>query len=176
MTAPIPTGSPKPTGSKSKPPEPAAPRIRVVNRQRKVPVDRRRLEELANACGPGCLAHPGSGETPLPQLAEVEVILVSDRVSAQVHLDFSGVAGATDVITFQHGELVISPATAERAGHAHSEPFLRELLRYVVHGLLHLNGHLDGTPPTRRRMWKAQESVIDSIWPLTNATEKSQHR
>ncbi len=101
--------------------------------------------------------------------AEVAVVLVSDRVIARVHDDFSGVPRATDVITFQHGELIVSVEMAARLSRETGEPFLRELLRYVVHGLLHLNGHLDDTPSHRNRMWRVQEAVIKRVHPLKRA-------
>lgn len=135
-----------------------------MNRQRGQRVDVAGLESLAQRAVPDCLRAAGSGECPLAALAEVEVVLVSDRVIAKVHADFSGVPGPTDVITFQHGELVISAETAWRQAEATGEPFQRELLRYLVHGLLHLNGHLDGKPALRRAMWRVQEAALRRVW------------
>lgn len=167
---------PRPTGSRSAPPEIApGPRVRVVNRQRAVRFERRELARMAQAAVPLCLAAPGPGERLLAEFAEVEVAVVSDAVIARVHADFSGVPGATDVITFLHGELVVSAETARRAAEAHGEPVLRELLRYIVHGLLHLHGHLDDRPARRKRMWLAQEAATYGAWGSHGRERKSQN-
>ena len=41
-------------------------------------------------------------------------ILISDRRMSELHRRFMGIAGPTDVITFQHGEIFISTETARR--------------------------------------------------------------
>ncbi len=101
----------------------------------------------------------------LPGLEEVEVSLVSDRVIAQVHRRFMQIPGATDVITFAHGEIVVSATTAAREARERAEPVGREVLRYVVHGLLHLNGHEDAETGEATAMWEAQEAVVEQLWP-----------
>ena len=91
--------------------------------------------------------------------------MVSDRVIAEVHRRFLNVAGATDVITFAHGEIVVSADTAAREAAEQGEEVGREVLRYVVHGLLHLNGHEDAATEEAAAMWAAQEAVVDKLWP-----------
>lgn len=140
--------------------------LTVLNRQRRVRVDLPLLRARAARALPLCLAAPGPEAPVLPGLVEagtVEVTLVSDTVIARVHADYSGVPGATDVITFQHGELVVSAETAARQSLAAGEPLDRELARYVVHGLLHLMGHRDDVPASRRRMWTAQERIVSAV-------------
>ncbi len=44
---------------------------------------------------------------------EVNVVLVSDRRMAALHQRFMQIAGPTDVLTFQHGEIVVSVETAQ---------------------------------------------------------------
>ena len=91
--------------------------------------------------------------------------VVSDRVIARVHQQFMDIAGATDVITFGHGEIVLSAATAARQARAHGETCDREVARYIVHGLLHLNGHEDAETADAAAMWRAQEEVLQACWP-----------
>ncbi len=69
---------------------------------------------MACAALPLCLAAAGSGDKVLAGLDEVEINLVDDEVISRVHRDFMGLDGATDVITFHHGEVVISLDTAAR--------------------------------------------------------------
>lgn len=100
----------------------------------------------------------------LSTLSEVEVTLVDDATIAQVHLDFMDIPGATDVITFQHGEIIISRDTAVAQAAEFGEPFERELLRYMVHGMLHLHGYLDYEPKDRDAMFAVQERLLVALW------------
>lgn len=146
----------------------AAPVVTLSNRQRKVALDVRRLRRLATRAVPPCLAHPGLADPALPNLDEVGIVLVSDPAISRVHDQFMDVADATDVITFAHGEIIVSAETAAREAREHSEPLERETLRYIVHGLLHLNGHEDTEAEEAAAMWKAQESVVELLWPVND--------
>ena len=128
----------------------ATPTLVLSNRQRAVPLNLATIERGARAAVSRCLRKIGGGQAVLAELPEVEVALVSDRVIAQVHRRFLNVPGATDVITFEHGELVVSATTAARQARRLGEIVEREALRYIVHGLLHLNGHEDADADARR--------------------------
>ena len=143
--------------------------VRVVNRQRGVSLDLARLQALATAAVAQCVKYPGPVEELLGGLEEVDVVVVSDRVIARVHRQFMNVLGATDVITFAHGEIVLSASTAARQAREHSETPDREAARYIVHGLLHLNGHEDADPVAAARMWQAQEDILQTLWPVDAA-------
>lgn len=108
--------------------------------------------------------HVIGGEPVLGSLTTVEVALVDDVTSDQVHREFMDIAGATDVITFEHGEIVIGIETAKRQAAEYGEPLGRELFRYLVHGLLHLAGHEDGTDADRQIMEVAQETLVERLW------------
>lgn len=101
---------------------------------------------------------------PLSLLGTLEVALVDDAMIDAVHRDFMNIEGATDVITFHHGEIVISAETALRQAAEYHEPPAREILRYLVHGLLHLAGHEDGDDAARARMEEAQEAIVARLW------------
>jgi probable rRNA maturation factor len=74
------------------------------------------------------------------------------------------IEGPTDVITFHHGEIVIGAEVALRQAADYDEPLAREILRYLVHGLLHLAGHEDAETNERQRMESAQESIVNALW------------
>ena len=139
------------------------PRVSLVNSQRRVKVPLATLRQLAAKAIAPCARAVGPQPAVLPKLAEISVSLVSDAVSARIHRDFSGIPGATDVITFQHGEIVISAEIAARQARANREPLRREIFRYIVHGLLHLNGHRDDTAAPRKKMWAAQEHIVKRL-------------
>lgn len=110
-----------------------------------------------------CLEAPGEGERVLPDLEEVEFNLVSDETIARVHAEFMDDPTATDVITFQHGEIFVSCETARREGpeHGHSED--EEVLLYMIHGLLHLNGHTDAGEAERDLMHRTQDAILARV-------------
>lgn len=100
----------------------------------------------------------------LQHLATLEVALVDDETSERVHIDFMNIEGPTDVITFHHGEIVIGTEVAKRQAEEYGEPLGREILRYFVHGLLHLSGHEDADEAERKAMEIAQERIVETLW------------
>ena len=142
------------------------PAIVLVNRQRRVRLaEWKRVKKLAEAAVPLCAELVGGSGGRLAGFEEVEVAVVSDRVIAEVHRRFMGIPGATDVITFAHGEIVVSADTAAREASERGGACEREVLRYIVHGLLHLNGHEDTRAEEAAAMWAAQEAVVERLWP-----------
>ena len=140
--------------------------VALFNRQRAVRFSFERLKALALLTAEACQPYPGRASSVLRELTVVEVSVVSDRAIARVHRDFLQVPGATDVVTFPHGEIVVSATTAARSAVEHGESVGRELARYIVHGFLHLHGHLDAEASDARVMWRAQEEVLSQLWPL----------
>lgn len=136
----------------------APPEISVHNRQRKIALNRDELERFAERALPLCLREPSRGPG-LTSLGEIQVLLISDRRMSELHRRFMGIAGPTDVITFQHGEIFISVETARRQAQAHRTSLAHELRLYLVHGLLHLQGFDDHSPAARRRMDSVQEKL-----------------
>lgn len=122
------------------------------------------LEDVANHAAELALAQAVGQDTPLALLATLEVALVDDETSDRVHQDFMDIEGPTDVITFHHGEIVIGTEVAARQAAEYGEPLPRELLRYLVHGLLHLAGHEDADPADRATMESAQEAIVTRLW------------
>jgi probable rRNA maturation factor len=122
------------------------------------------LEEAAPQAAALALDHRADPDPPLAHLGAIEVALVDDATIDQVHRDFMDIEGATDVITFHHGEIVISAETAFRQAAEYHEPPAREILRYLVHGLLHLAGHDDANDAARAAMEDAQEAIVRQIW------------
>ena len=136
------------------------PSILVYNRQRRVKIPLPWLRHAATTALPRCIPHSRDGRGSLAQISEVEVSVVSDRTIAQVHLDFLGIPGPTDVITFEHGELVVSADTAQSNALEHGTSLEAELLLYIIHGMLHLNGFTDEQRAEARRMHRVQDRIL----------------
>ncbi|MFK7851083.1 MAG: rRNA maturation RNase YbeY [Akkermansiaceae bacterium] len=122
------------------------------------------LESLGERVANLALEYAVNEESPLANLATLEVALVDDETSAQVHVDFMEIEGATDVITFHHGEIVIGAEVAMRQAKEYEEPLGRELLRYFVHGLLHLAGWEDAEKSEAKQMFQIQEMIVGKFW------------
>ncbi len=135
-------------------------KISVYNRQRTLPVRLPWLRTFASVALVECAPHSADGRFALRTLDEVEVSIVSDRVIADVHERFMNIPGATDVITFEHGEIVMSAQTAQQYAACYGHCLDRELALYIVHGLLHLNGYEDATARAAARMHRLQEHLL----------------
>lgn len=140
--------------------------LEVYNHQDEVTISDDLLEKFSR-CGnlalPLIQQHPAHGGGVFAELDEVEISIVSDAVIAQVHQDFMDIPGATDVITFAHGEIVISAETAYANADEFGNSFEKELMLYIIHGLLHLAGHEDSDPLEREAMEKIQSQILGQI-------------
>jgi len=142
--------------------------ISICNRQRSRKINSRRLREIAVALLAG-----------LP-VAEVElgVNLVGAREMALVNETFLQHAGPTDVITFDHlssefgirnsefklhGELFICVDVALAQAREFKSTWQSEVVRYLVHGVLHLLGHDDLSPGPRRRMKRVENRLVRQL-------------
>jgi probable rRNA maturation factor len=137
------------------------PTITVCNRQRTVPVKLPALQDFARRVLLKCLKLPGR-KSVLSNLAEVNIVLVSDQRMAQLHRRFFQQPGPTDVITFQHGEIFLSTETARRQARRFGTAFEYELRLYMVHGLLHLHGFDDKEARGAAEMKGVQEKLVAS--------------
>ena len=143
------------------------PLLEVYNNQEEEVIPDELLEKLCrigNQALPLTLENPANSGGVLSELEEVEISIVSDEVIEQVHVDFMDIPGSTDVITFAHGEIVISAETARSYGREYGNSFERELMLYIIHGLLHLAGHEDEDPQERVEMEKIQMEILERVW------------
>jgi probable rRNA maturation factor len=138
---------------------PPLPSITIRNVQRSVLVSTRKLQRFAGIAGKLVwqARHPKSE---IASLNHIDVVIVSDRRIASVHKKFCGIPEATDVLTFQHGEIVISADTAATQARIFHSSVTAEIQLYMLHGLLHLAGFDDATPSERRRMERVQKTLL----------------
>ena len=133
--------------------------ILLQNRQRALPLNFAWLRQFAPRALEECREISDDGKFALKLLEEISVAIVSDRAMARLHLEFMGIPGPTDVLTFEHGEIVMSAPTAAHYAAEHGHRIEQELALYTVHGLLHLNGFEDAIPRDATRMHKVQTRV-----------------
>ena len=160
--------SARPSGGAASPEKTLAPmaaQLLIINRQRTKKINSRRLREVTAAL----LAELAVTE------AELGINLVGAREMALVNETFLQHAGPTDVITFDHwncesgvppraleihGELFICVDVAVGQAKEFKTRWQTEVVRYVVHGVLHLLGYDDLTPVLRRRMKRAENRLL----------------
>ena len=120
----------------------------------------RALQEFADRALIECLKIPGIKGTDLERLAEINVILVSDRRIAELHRKFLQLPGPTDVITFQHGEVLVSLETARRNAQRFGNSLEQEVRLNIAHGLLHLHRFNDKNSTHAAEMERVQKRLI----------------
>ena len=104
---------------------------------------------------------------------ELGINLVGAREMTLVNETFLKHAGSTDVITFDHkdgaprnnstglhGELFICVDEAILQARRYRTRWQSEIVRYVVHGVLHLMGHDDLRADRRRKMKREENRLV----------------
>lgn len=140
----------------------AAPEFVWLNRQRAVRPKQLRLDEARAAverAWPEVVEAECRGSV-LRGVPEISFVLVSDARIAALHDEFMCDPTPTDVITFHHGEIVISAETARREARRRQLPLPAEITRYAVHGLLHLAGWSDADAGAASDMRIMQEKIL----------------
>ena len=104
----------------------------------------------------------------------IAIHLVTADEMSRMNWTFLQHEGSTDVITFDHssepaslkqpatglhGEIFICIDDAVKQAREFRTTWQAELMRYVIHGLLHLRGH-DDLKPSARRIMKADENRL----------------
>lgn len=133
--------------------------LTITNKQRSVRINLKWLRQAAAAALEASLATKSNRQSSLQKLDEIDVAIVSDSTIERVHINFMGITGATDVITFEHGEIIVSADTATACAKEHGHSVEQELALYITHGFLHLAGYDDMTPRERKRMHTVQNRI-----------------
>ena len=106
-------------------------------------------------------------------LGDVTYIFCSSAVHRQMNIDFIGHDYFTDVITFDYsdlkgegyvsGDIFIDVETVADNARIYGSTARQEMLRVVVHGLLHLCGQKDKTPRAEKQMHRKEDKYLQ-IW------------
>jgi len=95
------------------------------------------------------------------------IVLVDDATIAKLNAQYHATHGPTDVLSFDYGEgqgeLIISVECAIHQARRFRTTPARELVLYVVHGILHLQGYDDQAPNDRRRMRAAERRLMSRL-------------
>jgi probable rRNA maturation factor len=158
--------------------------LTLRSRPRTHPVDIRQLRRVCTALLAELL--------PIKS-AELGVTLVAAPEMARINGQFLQHKGSTDVITFDysevpdprpqpsnpgpklHGELFICLDEAVLQARRFRTTWQSELVRYIIHGTLHLLGHDDHRAPDRRKMKREENRLLRLLalrFPLSRLARK----
>jgi probable rRNA maturation factor len=151
-------------------------RIEVANPQRDVRLDVRQLRRVAEQ----------TLRAEQVQSAEISIALVDDAEIWRVNKQFLNHDYPTDVVSFLSevsdpptraasnprrqprgagktlsGEIVIGAAYAAREAADYGWATQDEVILYLVHGLLHLCGYDDLSPPEKRIMRRREDAILN---------------
>ena len=100
-------------------------------------------------------------------VGNINYIFCSDERELEVNREFLGHDYYTDVITFDYstpstlsGDIFISLDTVRSNAEMVGTSFENELLRILIHGVLHLTGQGDKTPETKAQMTAKEEHAL----------------
>lgn len=106
----------------------------------------------------------------------ISILFCDDKRMKTFHKQFMGLNTVTDVMAFptdsQHcpdlkqylGDVVVSAERAKIVASTYDQSVVREIDRYVVHGILHLLGYDDKTTNKKKIMTLRQEAILKQFW------------
>ena len=139
--------------------------IVIANRQRTRKINSHRLKQITRAV---------LAELEIEN-AELAVNLVAAPEMTLLNETFLRHEGPTDVITFDylsaecgvrheesqlHGEIFVCVDEAIRQAKKFGATWQSEIVRYIIHGVLHLLGHDDSRPAARRKMKREENRLL----------------
>ncbi len=100
-------------------------------------------------------------------VGEISVVFCSDEELLKINRQFLEHDYFTDIITFDYsegkvvsGDLMISVDTVRTNAAQFGVRFSDELLRVIIHGVLHLCGHGDKSPAEEKRMRSLEDKYL----------------
>ena len=138
--------------------------LSVQNHQQSRPLDLRFLRRLAAAT-----LNELFGERDF----DIGIRLVDGPEMACLNETFLSHAGSTDVLTFDYaggaskrgvsGEIFICVEVAVVQAKRYRTSWQAELVRYLIHALLHLLGYDDRRAPDRRKMKSREDQILGDL-------------
>ena len=136
-------------------------KIEITNQQG---IKRINLKKLEAACKKVCKLLPKSKDP-----SRISILLCDNALIKKLNKRYLKKASITDVIAFPLsdefdpdylGEVIVSVEQAQKLSQRLKISFQEELLRYLIHGILHLLGYKDSTKSFAEKMMKKQEEIL----------------
>jgi probable rRNA maturation factor len=141
-------------------------KIRVINLQDRWPID---FDAVRNAAQQTLNRH-------CRDAVKINVVVMDNPEIRKHNARFLEHDYETDVLAFRYGrslggtdgEVLVSVEQAHLEARNRRIPPEEELLRYVVHGVLHFLGFRDKNPKDQKEMFRAQESILKELGTKRN--------
>ncbi len=129
-----------------------------------------KIENMLRDAAEAALKHEGVSAD-----ADLSLAVAGDAQLKRLNRQFRGESHATDVLSFPSdqvdmesdrrylGDVIISLPRARAQAKAAGHPLQAELQLLAVHGILHLLGYDHATGAERRRMWAAQDEILNGL-------------
>jgi probable rRNA maturation factor len=101
-----------------------------------------------------------------PRDTNLEIVFLSDAAIRPINKKYKGSNRATDVLSFNLdscGQILISSDMALKNSRRFKTSFEKELVLYVIHGILHFFGYEDETPSEKKRMSIKENNILEEI-------------
>lgn len=100
---------------------------------------------------------------------DISYIFCSEEKILEINRQYLNHDYFTDIITFDYseknilsGDIFISPDTLKTNAIEFNVTFEEELLRIIIHGILHLCGQDDKTPESKRQMTVKEDKALNA--------------
>lgn len=105
------------------------------------------------------------------------VIFIDDEKIKDLNERYRKVDTATDVLVFPYSvneaEIYISVERASTQAKEYKQTLKEEIIRLIVHALLHCLGWRDENLEQRKKMWAVQEKILENIRRLRKNTAEN---
>jgi probable rRNA maturation factor len=128
--------------------------IKIKNLQKKIPIPRSLiLKTVPAALRKLDFAHQG-----------LSIVFLGEKRMRAINKKYLGHDYVTDVLTFDLdrglGEIIICPRMAAANAVLYKTSTEKEIILYVIHGILHLNGFDDHAPRDMIQMRKMENALL----------------
>jgi len=100
---------------------------------------------------------------------DLNVVFVNDKYIRALNKAYRGKDTPTDVLSFDYGpddligEVYVSVETAERQAKEHKHSLGDELIRLIVHGILHIHGYDHENDADYKKMLVVEKGVLGNL-------------
>lgn len=137
----------------------------VINTEKKFPIEKRFVKKIFLELS----------EVLKFEFCRIEVSFVSDKTIQIINKEYLNHDWATDIITFNYAEsdvldceLIISYETAFDNANKFNVDYNSEIVRLLIHGILHVVGYDDKKQSDRKRMKRKENFLVklfaDKYW------------
>ncbi len=142
--------------------------IKIFNEQHKIKLDVRKIRKYLPLVEKKMF---------LPKDDSYNIIFLDDKNIKKFNKKFRHTNRPTDVLSFppeagqqladknspKNADIFISVEAAKDNAKFYKQDFYTEILRLIIHGILHAGGFTDYTENAKKIMWKKQEQVLKCI-------------